>query len=64
MADQIATSQNIRIPNIGLSYSPAPAVFQDKLYVIHQGSGENGQIWYVTSRDGVNWASDRATVRR
>ena len=29
-----------------------------KLYVFHQGEGENGQLWYSVF-DGTNWSGDR-----
>lgn len=29
------------------------------MYVFHQGSGKNGQVWYVTSSNGANWAADQ-----
>lgn len=55
-----ATGENTQISNASLSCSPAPVVFQDTLYLFHQGSGDNGQIWYFQSTDGGNsWSPDQ-----
>ena len=29
------------------------------LYVAHQGSGQDGQLYFTFTRDGSNWESDR-----
>ena len=40
-----------------MSESPS-AVLDGALYVFHQGSGEDGQLWYNTF-DGQTWLGDR-----
>ena len=44
---------------VGTSTSPALAVYQDKLYCLHQGRGDSGWMW-VTSYDGNSWSDDQA----
>ncbi|MEI6142605.1 MAG: hypothetical protein WCP85_25240 [Mariniphaga sp.] len=50
------------IPNednaIGLSGSPAAVVFNNRIYLFHQGRGNDGLIWFSTF-DGYNWDEDR-----
>jgi hypothetical protein len=40
-----------------MSESPSAVVYNGLLYVFHQGSGDNGQLWY-SAFDGANWAED------
>ncbi len=53
-----------QVPNTGMSGSPALAVYgenlaqNDTLYVFHQGSGNDGQLWY-NRYNGSSWAGDR-----
>ncbi|GAP94273.1 exo-alpha-sialidase [Leptolyngbya sp. NIES-2104] len=42
---------------VAISSSPALAVFQDKLYCIHEGFGNDGWLW-VTTYDGKTWSKD------
>lgn len=41
----------------GLSFSPAAAVFNNRIYVVHQGRGNDGRLWYTTF-DGAHWTAD------
>lgn len=41
----------------GLSFSPAAAVFNNRIYVVHQGRGNDGRLWYTTF-DGSRWTPD------
>jgi len=41
----------------GLSFSPAAAVFNNRIYVVHQGRGNDGRLWYSTF-DGSRWTPD------
>ncbi len=43
---------------IGTSGSPAAVVFNNKIYLFHQGRGNDGLIWFSTF-DGYNWSDDR-----
>src|SRR5690349_19957168 len=46
------------VPNLGMSGSPSAVVVENgNLYVFHQGSNEDGQLWY-TYYDGANCAPD------
>jgi hypothetical protein len=49
-----------QIQNIGMTDSPSAVVYDGKLYVFHQGSNNNGQLWYTFSSDGIlgNWGAD------
>lgn len=38
--------------------APALAVFQNKLYCVHRGSGDNQELWWFTF-DGNNWSTDQ-----
>jgi hypothetical protein len=36
-----------------------PVSYNGNLYVFHQGSKNNGQLWYkFSSNDGVSWSAD------
>jgi hypothetical protein len=41
-----------------MSAGPAAAVFNNLLYVFHQGFGDNGQLWYNTW-NGSKWVGDQ-----
>ena len=41
----------------GISFSPAAATFNGKMYIFHQGRGNDGRIWYCTN-DGRSWGAD------
>ncbi len=60
---QMTWTNDCLVPNshdaIGLSGSPAAAVFQGKIYLFHEGRNNDGRIWYSTF-DGSNWSQDRA----
>ena len=42
-----------------MSASPSAVVVNGLLYVFHQGSGDDGQLWYNTSFDGQTWVGDQ-----
>ncbi|AYG69037.1 MULTISPECIES: sialidase family protein [unclassified Rhizobium] len=42
----------------GISGSPALAVFNDRLYCVHQGRGDSGWLWCATF-DGNSWSADQ-----
>jgi hypothetical protein len=46
---------------VGLSDSPALAVYQDRLYCVHGGRNDSGWLW-VTSFDGTSWSPDTQVV--
>ena len=45
------------VPNVGMSFSPATVVFNNKLYVFHPGYNQNGELWYTVA-DGRSWSQD------
>jgi hypothetical protein len=47
-----------QISNFGVSFSPSALIYNNNLYVFHQGYGNNGQLWYTYTSDGVNWVPD------
>ncbi|BAY26635.1 glycosyl hydrolase, BNR repeat protein [Calothrix sp. NIES-2100] len=47
-----------KVPNVGISNSPAVAVFNNKLYCFHEGAYSNQELWYTTF-DGSNWENDQ-----
>lgn len=49
------------VPNVGMSFSPATVVFNDKLYVFHPGSHESGELWYTVA-DGTGWSQDQMII--
>jgi hypothetical protein len=45
--------------NVGMSNSPSAAVYGDDLHVFHQGSGEDGQLYYSAYRPALGgWQPD------
>ena len=48
---------NFPVQDLGMSESPSAVVYNNLLYVFHQGQSENGQLWY-TYYDGANWSLD------
>lgn len=46
-----------RVENLSMSKSPAPVIYDDKVYVYHQGKSDNGELWYNVF-DGEKWNSD------
>jgi len=47
------------IPNLGMSGSPSAALWKGGITVFHQGSNNDGQLWYTFSSDGKNWGTTR-----
>jgi hypothetical protein len=50
--------------NFGTTGPPAVIVYQDKLYAVHEGFGQNGQLWWTrSSSDGttLKWENDNNT---
>src|SRR5262249_10862380 len=39
-----------------MSYSAAPVVFNNNLYLFFNGPAENGWLYYISSSDGNNWS--------
>ena len=60
--DGNAWSDDQLLPNndhaYGISGSPALAVFNDKLYCVHQGRSDSGWLWCATF-DGNSWSADQ-----
>src|SRR5271169_2586529 len=54
-------SESQPVPNVGLSFSPATVVFNNKLYVFHPGSVETGELWYTVA-DGTSWRPDQMII--
>ena len=52
------------IPNLGMSGSPSAALWAGGITVFHQGSGNDGQLWYTYSPDGTNWGGRYASSER
>ena len=54
-----------QVPDVGLTDSPALAVFNNQFYCIHQGYGDDGQLWYLASNAiqpapiSVEWFPDK-----
>jgi hypothetical protein len=48
---------NFPVQDLGMSESPSAVVYNNLLYVFHQGYGDNGQLWY-TYYDGATWSAD------
>jgi hypothetical protein len=44
-----------------MSFSPTAVVFNNKLYVFHQGYGENSELWYTVA-DGTSWSQDQFII--
>ena len=40
------------------SSGPALTVFNNQLYCVHQGVGDNQSLWVTSSVDGSNWSND------
>ena len=47
-----------QVPNVGMSESPSPVVYNGNLYVFHQGGYENGQLFYSVYVPGQGWQPD------
>lgn len=50
-----------QVPNVGITYSPAPVVYNNQLYVFHQGvlSGQpNNDLYYVSLTSTGDWNGD------
>jgi hypothetical protein len=46
-----------QVPNVGMTASPSAVVDGSDLIVFHQGSNNNGQLWY-SPFNGTNWGKD------
>ena len=46
------------VPNLGMSESPSAVAWAGGITVFHQGSGDNGQLWYTYSPVGENLGGD------
>src|SRR5271168_1499338 len=46
-------SPGFPVQDLGMSESPSAVVYNGLLYVFHQGSSDNGQLWY-SYYDGAN----------
>ena len=46
-----------KVPGTGMSAGPGAVVYQGKIWVFHQGGGENGELWGNVF-DGVQWRGD------
>jgi hypothetical protein len=44
--------------NVGMSFSPSAVVWRNMIHVFHEGSQQNGQLWY-SYHDGQNWQPDQ-----
>ena len=51
------------IPNLGMSESPSAALWKGGISVFHQGSNNNGQLWYTFSSDGKNWGNPKTDAQ-
>ena len=49
---------DVQVPNTGMSKSPSAVVFNGQIYCFHQGSGENGQLWYNVFDANRGWLGD------
>jgi hypothetical protein len=49
---------NFPVQGLGISGSPSAVVYNDLLYVFHQGANANGQLWY-SYYDGTTWSQDK-----
>lgn len=47
-----------QLMNVGMSFSPSAVVWRNMIHVFHEGSNENGQLWY-SYHDGRNWQPDQ-----
>jgi hypothetical protein len=47
-----------QLMNVGMSFSPSAVVWRNMIHVFHQGSQQNGQLWY-SYHDGQNWQPDQ-----
>lgn len=57
--DRLDFSPASRIPNVGISGTPSPVVDGDTLLVLHEGMGDNGELWCVSTTDGAHWSADQ-----
>src|SRR5436189_101401 len=46
-----------QVPNVAISKSPSAVLWAGGITVFHQGSHENGQVWY-TYFNGTNWGGE------
>lgn len=48
-----------RVPNVGMSGVTGPVAEGDVLHVFHEGLGDCGELWYVSTTDGDHWGNDQ-----
>jgi hypothetical protein len=46
-----------------MSGSPSAALWKGGITVFHQGSGNDGQLWYTYSSDGKNWGNPKTDAQ-
>ena len=54
----IEWAPDTRVTNVGIAGSPAFAVYNNQLYCVHQGTGNDSQTAWYTVYDGFNWSKD------
>jgi hypothetical protein len=57
--DDIGGTSERKLPVKGTSGRPGPVVEGNTLHVFHEGLGDNGELWFISSTDGENWGSDQ-----
>jgi hypothetical protein len=55
--DRLYWRGDAKVPNTGLSAEPSAVVFNGKIYVFHQGQGDDGWLW-MNVFDGKTWVGD------
>jgi hypothetical protein len=50
------------VPNVAMSVSASAVVFNNELYVFHQGGEDCGQLWYTVLNSSGTWAADTQIV--
>ncbi|MFK4720539.1 hypothetical protein ABIE89_001639 [Bradyrhizobium niftali] len=60
VCDQSGTwAGDVQVPDTQLLESPSAVVYNNKIYVFHQGVGSNsGSLWFDVF-DGISWAGDK-----
>lgn len=51
-------SDDIKVENTDMSYTPAPVVYNGRIYVYHHGKKNNKELWFQTF-DGSSWWGDQ-----
>lgn len=55
--DGTSWASDQRAPKVSTSSDPSAVQYNGKVFVIHQGGGNNGELWYDVL-DGGSWARD------